>query len=230
MNKVFIPLSILLSALIVAGAIFFTKGTEDHTIVADNKDETPDFSIKSVSENDHILGNPDADIVIVEYSDFECPFCGRFHPTMEQVMEEYGSDGKVAWVYRHFPLDQIHKRARPAAEASECVANLGGNNAFWEFAKIAFEDQENSLSNEGLKAIALEIGIEEEAYQSCVDDRTFAEEVNADFEDGKLISSADPNFGTPYSIIIAKDGTQIPIRGAQPFSVVKQVIDSLLNI
>lgn len=229
MNKLFIPLSIIVSALIIAGAIFITKGTTPGDTVVQNEDKTPDFSIRTVSDNDHILGNPDADVLIVEYSDYECPFCSRFHPTMEKIMDEYGEAGKVAWVYRHFPLDQIHERARPAAEASECVAELGGNSLFWQFSKLVFEDPENTLSNEGLKAVATEVGIDSDAYQTCVDERQFKEEVNEDFEDGKILSSVDPNFGTPYSIAISKDGRQAVIRGAQPYDSVRQVIESLLQ-
>ena len=89
-----------------------------------------------VTAEDHIRGSLDADIIIVEYSDFECPFCARFHPTMGQIVNEY--DGKVAWVYRQFPLEQIHAKARPLAEGSECVAELGGNDAFWAYTDYVF--------------------------------------------------------------------------------------------
>ncbi len=87
--------------------------------------------LPSVSEQDHVKGERGAKVKLIEYSDYECPFCVRFHPTAQQVLDEYGND--LAWVYRHFPLDQIHPRARPAAEASECVAELGGEEAFWDF-------------------------------------------------------------------------------------------------
>jgi hypothetical protein len=80
------------------------------------------------------MGNADAELVIVEYSDFECPYCSKFHKTMEQVMADYGKDGKVAWVYRHYPLD-FHQNAMPTAVASECVARIGGDAKFFEFAK-----------------------------------------------------------------------------------------------
>lgn len=89
-----------------------------------------------LKENDHVNGDRDAKVLLVEYSDFQCPFCQRFHPTTKQVLEQFGKD--VALVYRHFPLDQIHPYARPAAVASECVAEIGGNDAFWKFADKAF--------------------------------------------------------------------------------------------
>lgn len=91
------------------------------------------INLDPVTEKDHIAGNPNAELLIVEYSDPECPFCKRFHETMMQVMNEYGKTDKVAWVYRHFPLDSIHSKARKEAEAIECAGELGGNDKFWEY-------------------------------------------------------------------------------------------------
>src|SRR3546814_15691189 len=85
------------------------------------------------------MGSPDASVKVIEFSDFECPFCKGFHRTMGQVMEAYGQDGKVAWVYRHFPIDSIHSKARKEAQASECAAELGGNDAFWAYAETPFD-------------------------------------------------------------------------------------------
>ncbi len=93
-------------------------------------------NMPAVTADDNILGNENARIVLVEYSDFECPFCGRFHPTAKQVLDEFGDS--VALVYRHFPLS-FHPNAQQAAEASECVAKEGGNEAFWSYADSLFE-------------------------------------------------------------------------------------------
>jgi protein-disulfide isomerase len=91
------------------------------------------IDLDPVTEKDHIAGNPSADLILVEYSDPECPFCKKFHTTMLQVMDTYGKDGKVAWVYRHFPLDAIHSKARKEAEAIECAGELGGNDKLWAY-------------------------------------------------------------------------------------------------
>ena len=105
------------------------------------------FTLDPVTPADHILGNPNAEVFIVEYSDLECPFCKQFHKSMLEIMSEYGAEGKVAWVYRHFPLDQLHSKARKEAEATECATELGGNDAFWEYTNKIFEI---TPSNNGL--------------------------------------------------------------------------------
>lgn len=108
------------------------KAMIDSALSGKTEDATK-VNIPPITEKDHILGNPNAEIKIVEYSDTECPFCKRFDTTMNDIMKEYQSSGKVAWVYRYFPLDSIHPRARHEAEALECANELGGNAKFWEY-------------------------------------------------------------------------------------------------
>ena len=95
--------------------------------------ESEDVEVPALTASDRYLGNINADVVIIEYSDIDCPFCKKFHPTMERIAQEYGS--KIAWVYRHFPLDSLHPEARTKAEATECVAQLAGNEVFWKYLK-----------------------------------------------------------------------------------------------
>lgn len=99
--------------------------------------KSKNITLDPVTASDHILGDINADILIVEYSDLECPYCARFHTTVKDIIAQYGT--KVAWVYRHFPLDGIHPNARAKAEASECVASLGGNDAFWKYVDGTFD-------------------------------------------------------------------------------------------
>jgi len=89
-----------------------------------------------VTPKDHIFGNPNADVKIITHSDLECPFCKRFHATMEDIMKQYEPEGKVAWVFRHFPLTNLHDKAPLEAEASECANELGGNTKFWEYINL----------------------------------------------------------------------------------------------
>lgn len=228
-NKLFVPISILIAGLIIAGAVFFTK--EGSSTPNTNEDGQPlkQVEVKPVNDSDHIRGNKDAEITIVEYSDFECPFCAKFHDTMEQIMADYESTGKVAWVYRHFPLDQIHPDARPAAEASECVAELGGDDAFWNYSKLLFANAPSSLTSDNLKANALSIGIDENAFNSCVSEGRYKAKVEDNYQSGLELAKNDRNFGTPYSVVVSKkDGTQVTIPGAQSYTVIKQLIDTIL--
>lgn len=101
--------------------------------VSPDKDLIRDFDPKE----DHYKGSKNADIVIYEFSDFECPFCSRVHPTLNNVIEKYDN---VAWVYRHLPLN-FHPQAMPSAIASECIAEEEGNDAFWSFADTIYADQ-----------------------------------------------------------------------------------------
>jgi protein-disulfide isomerase len=181
-------------------------------------------SLPEVDSDDHIIGNPNAKIVLVEYSDFECPFCQRFHPTMQQIMEEYGDD--VAWVYRHFPLS-FHPNARPAAITSECVAKLGGNNAFWKFADEAFNQNSQlggTLTPAAIDAAIAASGVNADEVKSCVDAGDVASIVDTDMNEG----SAAGVTGTPGTFIVTSDGAQELIPGALPFEQVKPMIDQYL--
>ena len=132
-----IPIAIVIAGALIAGGLFFaTSRPSSGTNAAAGQQPAPEATgdleaMAEITSNDHIRGNPDAAVTIVEYADFECPFCKRFHFTMQQVVRDY--DGKVAWVYRQFPLDQLHTKARKEAVASECAAEIGGNDAFWKY-------------------------------------------------------------------------------------------------
>lgn len=102
---------------------------------ADGK-EPIEATIRPISADDHIIGDPNAKIIIVEYSDLDCPFCKVFHGTMHRIVEE---NKDVAWVYRHYPLTQLHPNALAKAEETECAWEQGGNDAFWKYADKVFE-------------------------------------------------------------------------------------------
>ena len=89
------------------------------------------------TDRDHIYGNPDAAISLIEYSDFECPFCKNFHATAKKLVDAY--DGQVNWVYRHYPLDFHNPGAQSQAEASECANEIGGNDMFWLYTNAIYE-------------------------------------------------------------------------------------------
>ena len=174
--------------------------------------------VRPVDDSDHVRGAADGTITVIEYSDLECPFCARFHPTMEQLVEEYPND--VRWVYRHFPL-RIHPGAGPKAHAAECAGEQG---RFWEFTDALFEAGANHPVGE-LDTIARQAGVNDiTAWQTCVDEERYAEKVAADEQDAQAAGGR----GTPYSLIISAEGEQLPINGAQPYEAVKATVDSLL--
>lgn len=97
----------------------------------DSEEELAFEKMAPLTANDNIRGSLDSEIIIVEYSDFDCPFCGRFYSTMKSVYEKHSDE--ISWVYRYFPLEQLHPNAKTVAAASECVAKIGGDDAFWKF-------------------------------------------------------------------------------------------------
>lgn len=177
-------------------------------------------AMKAVSDSDHMRGSTDAKVTVVEYSDLECPFCGRFHPTVQQIVDDY--DGQVNWVYRHFPLNSIHPKAQKQAEASECVAELGGNDAFWAFIDDLFTNP--PATNDALPGIAASLGVNQAAFSECLDSGKHAVTVQDMANDG-IAAGAQ---GTPFSVIVSGD-QRIPLSGAVPASQLKAIIDPLLQ-
>lgn len=178
-----------------------------------------------VTDTDHVRGNPDAAITMIEYSDFECPFCKRFHPTMQQVLEKYPND--VRWVYRHFPLSFHRPLALKAAEGSECAAELGGNDAFWLFTDAYYERTQsngNGLQESELPKIAADIGLDRGAFETCLNSGKYAASVDEEMNAGAAAGVS----GTPGTFVIGPDGESQLIPGALPFESVDQVIQSLL--
>ena len=157
-------------------------------------------------------GPAGAPIEIVEFSDFQCPFCLSAFPTVNQVLETYGD--KIRFVYRHYPLPN-HPNARPAAEASACAAQ---QNKFWEYHDRLFGTP-GKLSPADLKQHAAALGLDTAAFNACVDDRTFQQDVEADIAAGNAVGVN----GTPAFFINGR-----PLKGAQPFDVFKRVIDEEL--
>lgn len=217
-DKYLIPLALVVAGALVGGAVYFKSATAP---TAGDPTTPQDITLSPITADDHVLGNPNADIMIVEFSDIDCPFCSTFHTTMHRIVDEYGKDGKVAWAYRHFPIDQLHPDARLKAESTECVASLGGNEAYWNYIDALFARSETAAD---LPAIAAEFGVNQEAFNACVKDERFAAKVQAHYEE----ATAAGGRGTPYSIVVTKDGDTFPINGAQPYDVVKQVIDTIL--
>lgn len=182
------------------------------------------ISVAAVDKDvDHIRGNEDAEITIVEYSDLECPFCQRHHDTMKQLMAEYGD--KVRWVYRHLPLDSLHRQAREEALATECAGEQG---RFWELTDLIFE---TTTSNDGLDLsklpeYAAQAGVSDiDQFNECLASKKYASKVQRDEQDAASAGGT----GTPHTVIVGPDGELVPIKGAQPLSAIEGALAQFLN-
>ena len=225
-----IPIAIIIAAILVAGAILYSGSLKSTTMpvattTTSTDQATPEMKVEPVTEKDHIRGNPNAPIMIVEYSDYDCPFCKNFHTTMNQVMADYGADGKVAWVYRQFPLQQLHPNAPKLAAASECVAELGGNDAFWKFTDLVFDGRDVNESTDltKLPSFAQTSGVDKDKFELCYNSGKYDDQIKEDFN--KAVAAGAR--GTPYSVVLVGNQQGV-INGAQPYPAVKQIIDRLL--
>lgn len=234
------PMAIVIAGGLVALALYFgntasgTLGKSDtptpapagnqQAAAANRAPAAPTIGdIREVSNEDHIRGASDAKVTIIEYSDLECPFCKRFHTTLQQVIKDYPSD--VRWVYRHFPIPQLHQQATQEAYAAECAAEQG---KFWEFIDIVFTETQgnDSLDLTKLPEYARQAGVANvPQFETCVESEKYKDKVAADVEDAAVAGGR----GTPYSVIIGPDGEKKSINGAQPITQVKAAIDSLLK-
>jgi protein-disulfide isomerase len=220
---------ILLSVVLGGGGLLASADNGAEPIVINNQPtgaaaaETGPISVRGVDEKtDHILGAKNAKVTIIEYSDFECPFCSRFHPTMEQIIDTYGD--QVRWVYRHFPLTSIHPDAIPFAHATECAAEQD-RDKFWEMASIIFDNQTAGSSDSTLRGYAQSIGLNVSDFESCMSSQKYAKHIQDDANEAVAAGGA----GTPYSIIIGPDGETVPLSGAQPYTAVEAAVKQFLN-
>lgn len=220
-----VPVAIVIAGLAIAAAIFFSNRAAPLAPRAE-KTPTAEISVDPVTTTDHLYGNPNAKVVVIEYSDTECPFCKLFQPTMQRIMNDYKSSGNVAWVYRHFPLP-IHSKSPKEAEATECVNKLGGNTKFWEYLGKIFEitPANNQLDPAQLPVIAKSIGIDVTAFNTCLDSGTMKSIVDKDMQSGSRAGLQ----GTPYSIILVNKKVVDTINGAQAYETVKAQIEKAIR-
>jgi protein-disulfide isomerase len=224
-----IPAAIVIAGALIAGAMFFAQPKQQMAAQQGNNQPAGpvavDQVVKGVQKDDYVVGNRDAKVVIVEFSDSECPFCKLFHDTMNKLMNEYGDSGKVAWVYRHYPIPQLHQKAKAEAIAQECAGKLGGNEAFWKFTNnlYAVTPSNAGLDHTQCGAMATKAGVDAAAFASCVKNQDTLPEVEADIKEGEALGVN----GTPQSFLIV-NGKQTAIEGAQRYESVKQMIEQAL--
>jgi protein-disulfide isomerase len=217
-----IPGAIILAGLILGGATYLIRA-KDLSLPPEG-----DVSlVRPVSETDHVIGNPGAAVVIIEYADIDSSYAKDFQATMSQLMAEYGAEGQVAWVYRHLPLIDQHPDARRHAEAAECVGSLGEASLFWRFIDSAHARAPGSqrLDPRDYDSIVEGLGIRAEAFNECLNANTFARRVMEDFENG-LVAGAG---GSPFSVVLIKGHPPITIDGAVPYDGMKRIVEESIE-
>ncbi|MEX2369146.1 MAG: DsbA family protein [Candidatus Paceibacterota bacterium] len=231
-NYYIIAAAIIVVGGLIGSAVLFSNGNQaavssnndnqmQDSAHASARDESlgqpiPDWFRMPAAADDHIRGAADAPVMIVEYSDFECPFCGRLHPTLTRIIEETDD---VAWTYRHFPLSS-HSNAFSAAVASECIANLSGNDSFWSFTDASFANQ-RGIGDSFFASQAGEAGISADVFAACMDDAAVAQTVQDDLDEVASLGGR----GTPFVVVLTAEGNIIPFSGALPYEQVTAVVD-----
>lgn len=223
-----VPGAIIVAGALIAGALMYSsqsglgsapslKNAAVGPAVGDSGGGNPAPILENLEDDDPILGNPDAPVVIVEFADFQCPFCKRLYEDAEaKVISKYVKTGKAKWVYRDFPLSSIHAVAQKAAEASECADEQG---EFWPYHDMLY-DKQSDLSLDNFKAWAQELGLDKNKFNECLDSGKYADEVQNDFKAGQAAGVS----GTPATFINGRI-----ITGAVPFERFEQAIEEELK-
>lgn len=224
-NKLIIPGAIIIAGALIAGALYFGNGANQQARIGDALPQNQEITEIDFSE-EYIFGNPDAKIKVVEYADTNCRFCKAFHSTMKQVMSEYGNDGQVAWVYRHFSI--LGPNSIREAQAVECAGELGGNEKYWEYLDHLFTEAKNEgaqlLPGQSIETVASAVGLNPEELVSCVDSGKYAPKI----QEHTQAAQASGGRGTPFSLAVDEEGNTAIINGAQPYENVKMIIESAL--
>jgi len=181
--------------------------------------------LPAVTAEDYLRGNKNAEVILIEYSDLECPFCKQFHATAKQMMTDY--NGKVAWVWRQYPIAQLHPKAPKEAEATECAQEIGGVDAFWKLVDKIYEvtPANNGLTLSDLPNLAASVGINQTKFTTCLDSGKYADKIEKKVQEAISVGAN----GTPANFIVNKKGEVWIIPGALPLTNVKSVIDEALQ-
>ena len=227
---------ILLAVVIIGGFVAF-KGDSGGTITGNtiaaptpsapttgNAAAPTPSQVKVSVDDDAVLGNKEAKVALIEFTDFECPFCGRHHQqTYSQIKSQYVDAGKIKYVYRDFPLG-FHQNAEPGALAAECLREQTDDETYFKYVDKIFSNQQ-TLSTENYRQWAIELGADGAEYDSCISTGKYKAEVNKDLADGQAAGIR----GTPGFIVLNEEtGQTWSISGAQPFEAFQSQIEAAL--
>ncbi len=226
-NTLILGGSIIIAGAFVGGGLYLSKKQVPLKNIPDTSPQE-EIIIKPVSAEDHIQGPRDAKITIIEYSDPECPYCKVFHETMNEIMADKELSGKIAWVYRHFPIESLHTKAKYESQAMECAAEIGGNDGFWQFTNKLYQTTKSNDSFDiaTLPDLASSVGLDKTKFTECLKSGKMVETVEQQYKDAVAAGGQ----GTPYSIILGPNERKIPIQGAVRAEALKIQLNSLLSL
>jgi protein-disulfide isomerase len=228
-QRYLVPGAVAVAVVAFAAVGIFVLGMFTHSRVASNEGgggqpaaaaqptagPTPTVGPVEVSaDDDPAIGPADAPVTIIEFSDFQCPYCARFQSqTLPQILSNYGD--RVRFIYRDFPLTGLHENALKAAEASECADEQG---AYWKYHDLLFQNQ-SALDDASLKNYAASLGLDTAAFNECLDSDKYMSEIQKDYQDGIAAGVQ----GTPAFFI-----NGMPLSGAQPYAAFQAAIEAAL--
>ena len=212
-NQKPIVIAIIIAGILIALGLVFNSYFSSKSETAK---PTPTSQLKEIiiNENDHIQGSADAPVTIVEWSDFQCSYCSAFHETMNRVKADYGD--QVRWVFKHFPLTQIHPFAFKAAEASECADE---QSKFWEYSDQLYQRQKD-LSSSIFEEIAKDLNLDQDQFKTCLSSEKYKSKVNASYQEGVKIGVR----GTPGNFI-----NGVELGGAVSYEQLRELIEAELK-
>ncbi len=226
--KLTTPIAIIIAACILAGSHIAYGFIIKNTVT---KVESSLFTGKPIDDKDHIEGNADSKVVIVEYSDPECPYCVTLHPTLKQVRTDYKD--KIAFVYRHFPLTQIHPNAFNESKAIACAGTLNGTKGFYSYIDALYgyklSNQTTQLPATGITDIAKNGGLNPATFAACMQAEDTALTIDTSVNDGVQAGVE----GTPSSFVLVKTKKGLEVvamlDGARPYEYIQAAIEEALS-
>jgi protein-disulfide isomerase len=218
-----VPTAIVISGILIAIAVFFVQKQPVAPVAP--TPVAPQVRVPSVRKDDHVRGNPNEPVVIIEYSDTECPYCKEFHATLRKVIDAYGKNGQVAWVFRNFPVTDSHPKALKEAQALECAADLGGELVFWRYLDRIYEitPSNDGLDPAALNTVANEMGLDVRAFASCVESGKHVAAIQKSSAEAIAAGAA----GTPFSILMY-GADEYVIQGSQTYDYMQGLLEILI--
>jgi protein-disulfide isomerase len=235
-----VPIAIIICILVVAGAFYFkdqNPNAKNGLTASSTSSELSQLlpvaeginmaKFRPVDASDKIRGSINAPIKLVVYTDLECPACKYFHQQLKTIESKYVTSGSVAIIYRDFPLDSLHSKARNEFLAAECVNEIGGSEKFWQFVDKIFEitPANNGLDPAKLGETAKALSIDTKAFNACMTAKKYAANIQKSVDEATTLGAQ----GTPFFVLVTPNQS-IPVFGGLPALRLGEVFDLLLGV